>query len=727
MANLFPSSMDYISAIENPHNFVLDPVLKHGRPVLDRDGQLLCYSGEFTRVFRIAGGNQNSYALRCWTSDIGDAPRRYHAVSKYLAPMHLPFFTEFEYVSEGILVDGKTYPILRMDWVDAPSLLEFIGQHRNQPQVLVAAAESFLVMAKTLHQREIAHGDLQNENVKVHMSDPEFVLIDYDTLFVPDLAGIPVTNLGVPGFQHPKRQPVATKKDDYFAELVIYHALCALAEEPRLWDDYRMAQREKELIFSPEDFRSAVPGERFRRLGNLSPRVSKLTLLLWNYTRCDDTQYLIPLEEAVEICQTSAPEGWLTEWPDSRFEGRFDELLKPGAPPVLCERARTEEAAPPPVMPLLEENIQFTVYRPGEITPQRWYKMLIFTHLDERPPWLDAGQPSPLEEVEDEAQRILGPRLETYRKTTEESRLAVPRQGEITLVPKLRDIEFNPPTRSFSWKDGLSAHLETFELRAGPGFNQPTVARGRVTIFWGHLILAEVVLNIRVSQSRGSGTSAPIPSESSSARRFRRIFASYSHKDLEIVQEMERYSLSLGDRYLRDWLDLRAGERWNERLLGMVSEADIFQLFWSRNSSQSLYVEREWRHALSLRRETFIRPTYWEDPCPDPPEPLRPIQFQRLEIGRLLAPQPHPPSKEPSRFDALIREQTVAPPHPPSEEPSLKSLKFDDLIRQRTAPPRESPAPSVPVGRRGMRPIVLALVLAVFFILLGILILLSRS
>ena len=303
---------------------------------------------------------------------------------------------------------------------------------------------------------------------------------------------------------------------------------------------------------------------------------------------------------------------------------------------------------PTPVTPLLDENVQFTVYRPREIIPVRWYKMLIFTHLDERPAWLDASEPSPLEEVQDEAQRILGPRLETYRKTTEESRLAVPREGEITLVPEMQGIEFNPPTRSFSWKDGLCLHLETFELRAGPDFSAPTVVRGRVTIFLGHLILAEVALSIRVIQTQGSGTLARPPSESSSARRFRRIFASYSHKDLEIVKEMERYSLSLGDRYLRDWVDLRAGERWNERLLGMITEADIFQLFWSWNSSQSSYVEREWRHALALRRETFIRPTYWEDPWPPPPEPLFPIQFVRL---------PERPREEKERLEAEPRQR----------------------------------------------------------------------
>jgi hypothetical protein len=302
---------------------------------------------------------------------------------------------------------------------------------------------------------------------------------------------------------------------------------------------------------------------------------------------------------------------------DTRFGGHREEIYPEAASQTL-----------------LDENVQFTVYRPREVQPRRWYKMLIFTHLDERPEWLDADEPSPIEEVEDEAQRILGPRLESYRKTTEESRLAVPREGEITLVPEMQGIEFNPPTRSFSWKDVLSVHLETFELRVAAGSEALTIVRGRVTIFLGHLILAEVALSIRVSQNKGSGALARVHSESSSARRFRRIFASYSHEDLEIAKEMEHYSLSLGDRYLRDSVDLRAGERWNERLLGMITEADIFQLFWSWSSSQSPYVEQEWRHALSLRRETFIRPTYWEDPWPRPPEPLRPIHFQRLEMVR---------------------------------------------------------------------------------------------
>jgi aminoglycoside phosphotransferase (APT) family kinase protein len=181
MKKLLPSSMDYISAVENA--MVLDPVLRNGEFRRSRDGELLFYSGGFTMVFVVDSGAK-TYALRCWSVDIGDAETRYNVISEYLGRMSLRYFTDFAYVPEGILVNGVSYPFLRMKWVEGPSLREFIGEYRHQPQVLKSAAEKFLAMAETLHKCEIAHGDLQNDNVKVHMSQPEFVLIDYDSLFV---------------------------------------------------------------------------------------------------------------------------------------------------------------------------------------------------------------------------------------------------------------------------------------------------------------------------------------------------------------------------------------------------------------------------------------------------------------------------------------------------------------------------------------------------------------
>jgi hypothetical protein len=341
MSKIYPNAGEYVTAIENAKTFVKDPVLKDGVPEKDRRGELLVYAGGFARVFVIRGRDKEKYALRCWVSDIGEEAVHYRTISDYLGkglPRRLPYFTEFAYLPEGILVNGVHYPILRMKWVDGSSLHEFIRDHKDQPQELRAAAENFLRMAQELHDCKIAHGDLQNDNLKVRLSGttPEFVLIDYDTLFVPGREGKKVSTTGVRGFQHPGRSylPTAIPEADYFSELVIYLTLHAIAVEPLLWSEYHMADSEKQLIFSGEDFDSKVPTERFRRLRDLgSPLVSNLTLLLWNFTR-SKIEWLIPIEVAAGICRESpANNPWLHEWSGGGGKlSKFEDLLRPGTP-----------------------------------------------------------------------------------------------------------------------------------------------------------------------------------------------------------------------------------------------------------------------------------------------------------------------------------------------------------------------------------------------------------
>lgn len=79
----------------------------------------------------------------------------------------------------------------------------------------------------------------------------------------------------------------------------------------------------------------------------------------------------------------------------------------------------------------------------------------------------------------------------------------------------------------------------------------------------------------------------------------------------------------------------------------MIDEADVFQLFWSSNSMRSAFVRQEWEHALALRRPSFVRPVYWEEPLPEdpeeglPPDELRRLHFQRIvpRSGAHLPPQ----------------------------------------------------------------------------------------
>jgi len=119
-----------------------------------------------------------------------------------------------------------------------------------------------------------------------------------------------------------------------------------------------------------------------------------------------------------------------------------------------------------------------------------------------------------------------------------------------------------------------------------------------------------------------------------------KIFASYSRKNVDIVVQFEDVVQTLGDRYLRDFRDLRSGEDWSDRIMELIQEADTFQLFWSSNFMYSQFVRSEWEYALALIRENFIRPVYWEHPLPkDENERLPPPELARLHFQRLGAEQ----------------------------------------------------------------------------------------
>ncbi len=81
--------------------------------------------------------------------------------------------------------------------------------------------------------------------------------------------------------------------------------------------------------------------------------------------------------------------------------------------------------------------------------------------------------------------------------------------------------------------------------------------------------------------------------------------------------------------YLRDVHTLKSGQDWDDQLLTLIENADIFQLFWSGTAADSPYVRKEWEHALGLGRDetAFIRPVYWETPMPGVPDELDHIHF----------------------------------------------------------------------------------------------------
>jgi hypothetical protein len=286
-----------------------------------------------------------------------------------------------------------------------------------------------------------------------------------------------------------------------------------------------------------------------------------------------------------------------------------------------------QSAPEPDPSPRLGDDVQFTVYRPDAIAPEAWTDFLVFAHLARPDP--DApGAPDPLAEVRRLAEAALGQALPHYSDLRADAAAAVPREGELVLVPTMESVRFHPPERRMLWLDEV--HGEHFKMRASAALDGST-ARGRLLVRLGAIVLADIPLAIPVTAAAPPKAQAK-PAES--AAPYRRIFASYSHRDVQVVHQFERYAKGIGDRYLRDVVHLRAGEVWTEALERLIDEADVFQLFWSDHAMRSPYVRKEWEYALGLGRQRFVRPTYWTRPLPeDPAAGLPPQALRDLEFG----------------------------------------------------------------------------------------------
>ena len=279
-----------------------------------------------------------------------------------------------------------------------------------------------------------------------------------------------------------------------------------------------------------------------------------------------------------------------------------------------------------PSQPRSSEPISFTSYYPKEVAPREWVPLLVFATADE---------PSAQEQAHAEAQR----EVRTWQQAHPEDEIretppipggrAIARGELLRVVPEMEGFRFNPPFMTLAWEERW--HKLPFRMiadTARPGH----AVNGGVMIFIGPLLLAEVPMSVYVdlpgARSRESTTMA-----SATAAGFHKIFASYSHADTDVVLAYKAVVETTGDQYLMDVLTLRSGERWDERLPQLIDEADIFQLFWSERASRSTNVQQEWKHALTLNRERFIRPLYWTNTLYQPvPDELYHLHFSRFDL-----------------------------------------------------------------------------------------------
>ena len=193
------------------------------------------------------------FAVRCFHRPSVELAKRYAAVYRKLKQLQSPYFVEFDFQAEGVRANGGTFPVVKMAWATGVTLGEFVEANHADLRKLTNLRTALGQLATDLERMGIAHGDIQEGNLMVAADGRRVQLIDYDGMFVPELASLGSSELGHRDYQHPRRDK--TRYDvtlDRFSFISLDLALRALCERPSLWTTSQSGAGV--IVFKANDF-----------------------------------------------------------------------------------------------------------------------------------------------------------------------------------------------------------------------------------------------------------------------------------------------------------------------------------------------------------------------------------------------------------------------------------------------------------------------------------------
>ena len=239
----FPLISEYIDAIRSAEdNF---DKLCDLRPVLDGNGNPVISSGNFAVVFKMKDVKTGKlYAVKCFTREQEGRAEAYKQISEAISNIDKSsYLLSVTYYEKELFVDSTQtdeteFPVLLMDWVDGLSLDAYTNKISDNKIKLEQLADNFQELVCWLLMQSLAHGDLKPDNILVK-DDGSIILLDYDGMYVPSMAGQFSRENGTPFYKHPlmKKTDFNSHIDDY-AALKILLILKAMAVEYRYYDAF---------------------------------------------------------------------------------------------------------------------------------------------------------------------------------------------------------------------------------------------------------------------------------------------------------------------------------------------------------------------------------------------------------------------------------------------------------------------------------------------------------
>lgn len=248
----WPTPQDYNETVQSPDFCFDNQELQQGAPETNAMGLPKAICGNFASVYQFQCANR-SVAVKCFLRNVYNQHQRYGNLSTFTEFNHVSTLLEFEYLLKGILVNGNWFPIVKMPWVEGLTLDQFVRKNMHNKQQIDRFLCQFTDLVLELERNGIAHGDLQHGNIIVRNKD--LMLVDYDGIYVPAMAGEQANELGHVNYQHPERSAEYFDASiDRFSAWIIHHSLYVLRLDPTLWQ--RHSGGDERLIFGASDYKA---------------------------------------------------------------------------------------------------------------------------------------------------------------------------------------------------------------------------------------------------------------------------------------------------------------------------------------------------------------------------------------------------------------------------------------------------------------------------------------